>query len=448
MRSWKPVRMRSATKGHESAAVPTVHNRLRHARPDRLGLDGPLRQSFVHGYVLLGCVLLPVAVQPYADMIFVSGSAILLAHSVIDHFASAGTKVSSAAGGMKAPHGYYLVLSVIVLLAVATSEYSSVYTASTYAFVLAAGYQLDRSSASLGWQESGSHRMLSLIMTAIIGWQTVAARLSGQRFVLWSSWDENFSGIVTLLFLMWCVKNRFHLGVLVALSTLFVNESRLFLMLTLLFFALRVIKIVVPTNWRARSGTVALAILTMTVVTVPLSAYWVEVVAANGVATYRDSFNDTSNRMRFAANLMAIEQLAADPSLFLTGYDKDIKPVLGVIDVDDERSPLRQGDRAIVPHHAVFNLVLRSGAVFTLVYFLLVGRIVDRYFTRENWEYVVTYLLGSLFMHSLLIGPLLVFWLMILATPSARSTASRSKACPWWSHLPGAMKSTKGSVSA
>lgn len=399
----------------------------RRANPARHLIGRRAQANMVLCYAVLRSIVVPRAWQAYADLAFLALSAIMLLTTVVYSLrGTANPALPAEETRLKAPGVVYAGLTALVMLTVMTSPYGWTYTLVAYSFAIATAWHFTRNApTNRALASPRVESALSMIAAAVIAFQVLEALGTGEPFVLWSSWDGNFTGMVILLYLMWSIKLRNGLGVIAALSTVLVNESRLFIGLTLLLFAMRGLKHALPKGWSARRGTVAGIMGVMIVLSVPFSTYWVDVVGANGVAAYRTSINDTSNRMRFAANLAGIDRLKEDPALLLVGYDAQIKEELGVVDVDEGRASQMRGDRAVVPHHAFFNLALRSGVLFAVLYFLAVGRVVDQYFTKENFEYVVAYLMGSMIMHSLLVGSILVLWVAVLATPARDRAAFR-----------------------
>ena len=84
--------------------------------------------------------------------------------------------------------------------------------------------------------------------------------------------------------------------------------------------------------------------------------------------------NDTSNAIRFNSNLYAIEQISKDPLLIFRGYDIDIRRVMNIGNPFGDKDTLLasaslHGYRVVQPHHAVINLLLKHGVLYTIFYF-------------------------------------------------------------------------------
>lgn len=67
----------------------------------------------------------------------------------------------------------------------------------------------------------------------------------------------------------------------------------------------------------------------MFIITVSISYIWVYKVAIDGVKEYQQGLNDTSNKMRFVANIYAIDLIKNNKEeLIFYGYDNDFKDIL------------------------------------------------------------------------------------------------------------------------
>ena len=90
--------------------------------------------------------------------------------------------------------------------------------------------------------------------------------------------------------------------------------------------------------------------------------------------------NDTSNAIRFNSNLYAIEQISKDPLLIFRGYDIDIRRVMNIGNPFGDKDTLLasaslHGYRVVQPHHAVINLLLKHGVLYTIFYFAVFSKL-------------------------------------------------------------------------
>ncbi|MCS4520484.1 hypothetical protein JTT02_16640 [Clostridium botulinum] len=67
----------------------------------------------------------------------------------------------------------------------------------------------------------------------------------------------------------------------------------------------------------------------MLIIIISISYIWVSRVTIYGVKEYQQSLNDTSNKMRFVANIYAIDLIKNNKKeLMFYGYDNDFKDIL------------------------------------------------------------------------------------------------------------------------
>ncbi|MCC5425073.1 O-antigen ligase domain-containing protein, partial [Clostridium botulinum] len=157
----------------------------------------------------------------------------------------------------------------------------------------------------------------------------------------------------------------------------------------------------------------------MFIITVSISYIWVYKVAIDGVKEYQQGLNDTSNKMRFVANIYAIDLIKNNKEeLIFYGYDNDFKDIFSIYDYEIDLHRRFMGVRLVQPHNSILNINIRSGIIFSLLYFYILSRIIDKLYTKDNLEYILPYLFSTLFLHELLNRKFLVFWLILLCLPS------------------------------
>ncbi|MCS4465278.1 hypothetical protein JTT01_20070 [Clostridium botulinum] len=136
----------------------------------------------------------------------------------------------------------------------------------------------------------------------------------------------------------------------------------------------------------------------MFIITVSISYIWVYKVAIDGVKEYQQGLNDTSNKMRFVANIYAIDLLKNNKEkLIFYGYDNDFKDIFGIYDYEIDLHRRFMGVRLVQPHNSILNINIRSGIIFSLLYFYILSTIIDKLYTKDNLEYILPYLFSTLF---------------------------------------------------
>lgn len=236
-------------------------------------------------------------------------------------------------------------------------------------------------------------------------------------FILKSAWDKNFSGIALFLFYLFCEKRKFILGKLLIIFLVFIVGSRSLILLLILFYTLKWAKKFTTENFFTKTKKkIFLLLLSMPFLIILFSNYWVSNVSYYSFSEYGESINDNSNKMRFLANLKAYE-LIKEQSFLLSGYDDDIKDVLGISSPNTFDHTRYEGMRLVQPHNSVLNLIVKSGIVYTFIYLLILAEIIKRYWNKENIEYIIPYLINSMIMHSLLGSMYLLMWIFIIWLP-------------------------------
>ena len=142
--------------------------------------------------------------------------------------------------------------------------------------------------------------------------------------------------------------------------------------------------------------------------------------AFSNIGGYRSSLVDSSNKMRFNANIYAVN-LILNNNLVWSGYGSDLTTFMGVNDgMGNNQINLEyNGFRLVQSHDSVINIVTRTGIVPTLLYLLVLGLIVDRYKTYDNLEYYYSFLIYGLILNYYF-GPWIIAWIYILSLEPVR----------------------------
>lgn len=251
-------------------------------------------------------------------------------------------------------------------------------------------------------------------------------------YYVFGSYDKNYFGVVLFLFFCWCWYEKRKLGVAVCVVAALVLNSRGYQMM-LLCFAL--INAVIWIRAR-RKGSVSqpsrsvhpvvlfllFALMFFSIVT--FSWWWsTAVVGGDTVSASLASrgLNDTSNAIRFNSNLYAIEQISKDPLLIFRGYDIDIRRVMNIGNPFGDKDTLLasaslHGYRVVQPHHAVINLLLKHGVLYTIFYFAVFSIVIAPYARKETAGVWVPFFLVGMVMHSTMTSHYLLFFVFVLAT--------------------------------
>ena len=249
----------------------------------------------------------------------------------------------------------------------------------------------------------------------------------GEVFYIPGNNDKNFTAVSVLLFLCFCSKSKYNLGVLISIIIGIMLGSRLFILAIILFYVIKIIlkysdkldflkKIIdYVLNWRTKE--IFFIIIFSSILMIAISYYMVFSVPLKSISQDRTSFNDRSNAIRVRANVYAIETICKNPNFIFYGYDDNIKEVLGVEDI--KTSTKYRNFRLVQPHNFVLNLILRYGIILSIIYILIISKILSKLWNKENLPILITYIFMNMFMHSLLTRYYLIFFVYILNKKNA-----------------------------
>lgn len=228
--------------------------------------------------------------------------------------------------------------------------------------------------------------------------------------------DKNYTGVLVFLFFMLSLKLKHLSGIaLSCFYMLFMTNSRSFygmmaIFLLLKFFRNNIIYIIKFLNFKKTISQFCVLFLGVVV----LSIFWINYVSVNPLAHYKEGLNDGSNKMRFVANVYALNKMKDDTRFIYKGLGDHIKETLGVASEDYSQHTRVMGARLVQPHNCFINMMLKIGIIESIIYFCLLAYLIDKIRSCNNIEYYFPYIINACFMHSLLDGPFLVIWTFIL----------------------------------
>lgn len=337
--------------------------------------------------------------------------------------------------------GCLLILAAGVLVTICLSPYAKSLMLTYVAFLLLA-LLIFSERLNLPSENMNIETFFYLFVFSIIVYE-VASHV-GASFPMYISgaYDKNYLGILLFLFFSWCWSTGRKLGVLACFTAAALIGSRNYVIMLGIFLILEFVRVRRDNNGSKKHGDEArlrpIAIfglfVLMLLAIAAFSFWWSNSVVGSGTASYQAGMNDSSNAVRFNSDWYAIQHLFENPSLFLFGYDNDIISAMHIIqssELNGTETALTgtfyNGFRIVQPHHAILNMLLKEGVLFTIGYYSVLAYIFFRYFNRHNAAYWVPYLFGCMFMHSLLAGYYLIFLLVVLARVSTAESRSLSR---------------------
>ncbi|AUD14482.1 hypothetical protein CW734_13525 [Planococcus sp. MB-3u-03] len=112
--------------------------------------------------------------------------------------------------------------------------------------------------------------------------------------------------------------------------------------------------------------------------------------------------------------------------LLFYGYDNDIKSYLGIDSINTSEHSVYGGVRLVQTHNNILNIFIKTGIAFALIYLLILSKIIDKYYIKENIEYIFPYLINSIIMHSML-NTGFWFWILVLHLPKVNKSLIKLK---------------------
>lgn len=247
--------------------------------------------------------------------------------------------------------------------------------------------------------------------------------------------DKNKLGLLVFSYFAFCLKNDFKAGYILSVIMAINCGSRM------LFLALLCVGIVYLYNWITTKKGKKRKNIPEKIVNVILKPGWYFIIEiaficvfsfgfvawcqANGYAEYMSHLVDGSNYMRMTGNVYAIRTIISDPSYILWGLDGKFFEVLGIDSENLYMHTRYLGTRLVAPENDLLNMIMRSGLIYSLIYWFILTHIIKRYIRREN----IPLLLSFTYIYSLFLRPVLcrselvivVFVLAIITTDKSSS---------------------------
>lgn len=171
-------------------------------------------------------------------------------------------------------------------------------------------------------------------------------------------------------------------------------------------------------------------VLILVVVLVLIFSYvWVYVVSIGNLSDHRVSLNDGSNRKRFIANIYAWEEQLTkiDFNMLFCGFGGDLKLSMGI---QNDENVQYLGLRLVQSHNSVLNLLVRMGWIPGIIYLWLLVSFVCKYFTENNYEYIIPFFVNSMFI-SVYHPNYLILWCLIIALPCVKKDRISKRKLLW-----------------
>lgn len=203
-----------------------------------------------------------------------------------------------------------------------------------------------------------------------------------------SNGDPNVSGLFMLLFFFLCIKAKFKPGIILALISSLLFLSRNYFFSLLIFFAILCFEKAFA-KIASRINFPMLFILSnfIGIVIGEFFLKFVEVGFDYDTGSNRlFAVNDASNLYRFEANRFLIQSYLNDWHLALTGYGGNYESIFRPI--------------GAIIHNSFLEVIAYTGIALGVIYFYVIIRFINGYYTPDNFRYIYPYLFFCLFLHS------------------------------------------------
>lgn len=249
--------------------------------------------------------------------------------------------------------------------------------------------------------------------------------------------DKNKLGLLVFSYFVFCLKNDFKAGYILSVIMAINCGSRM------LFLALLCVGIVYLYNWiTTKKGKKRKNIperianfivkpgwyFLFEIIFISLfSLGFVAWCQTNGYSEYMSQLVDGSNYMRMVSNVYAIRTIISDPSYILWGLDGRIFEALGIESENMYLHTRYLGVRLVTPENDILNLVLRSGLLYTMIYWYILSHTIKRYDYLNNVPLLIPFTcIYSMFLRPVLCRGELIILVFILSIYSAESVNSLS----------------------
>lgn len=323
----------------------------------------------------------------------------------------------------------WTLLMISYLFYIISTQYSIGYTTTILLFLI-----IVRLSFPNGISELVRNRKLNIIVYTIMCISIIIQLIlpkygTNGKVTLFFVKDKNYTGVIMFLAFIYFNKNKLIFGqILCIILTLFL-DSRAYSLMIIIFYISKIFKknITYIGGKLSLNSSYKVLILSLIFIIV-FSNIWLNYVASSGVKNYQEGLNDISNKMRVVSNINVLDRIKNDIEnyyLIAYGYDYDIKNVLGISSYNTSSHAIRNGVRLVQPHNSILNIVIKSGIIFSIIYFYILSKLMDKIYTRENIEYILPYLANTIFLHGLLDTEYFLLFILVTSIPIYNKNKTR-----------------------
>ncbi|MBT2756711.1 hypothetical protein J7E71_12170 [Mesobacillus foraminis] len=373
-----------------------------------------LNKIVVFIYILVVFFILPTKYNFIADILFIiAGTGLILITWL------SKTKSKQNINFKVLDLLQYLFVGLVFIFILIFSQYSKTYITSNLFFLILLIYFFYRDNLKVkNGSEEWFYNFFYYLMCISLVVQIILSYKMNGSISLIIGWDKNYTGVILFLFFAFCYKRNKSFGILLSLISAAFLDSRGFILMIALFYSILIFRSPIYNLLKTFIFKKMFRILTFLLIFIcAFSYFWVYSIASQGTVDYQEGLNDGSNKMRFVANIKTFELIKENKNIVFYGFDNDLKKELGIESDNYSSHPRYLGARLVQTHNSILSIIIKTGFMFSFIYLLILSKILDKYFVKENIEYIFPFLASSMIMHSLLNTSLLLFWVLILHLP-------------------------------
>ena len=316
---------------------------------------------------------------------------------------------------------FVLIICIIAysLILVVTSEYTQNYIIRGWLSILLMYLFYTNGVERISRMGDG---ILWVMIDILLIYRTIVSERMADGSLIFHTafFDRIETECIIILFMFLGIKTKHYFCIVYTVWYLVtISTSRGSLMLFGLFFIVRYIKKAIPwfiskvVNIFRRPRILFYVFGCLLFVFIAFCYYWVNGVGVRNLTEYRASIFDTSNFARFSSSVYAVEVLLKNNNLLFSGFGTDLKEYMGL----NGGQRLFMGHALVQTHNSFLSLLLCYGIIPGAIYIAILCHIVRKYFTNDNLEYIIGFVIYTFIIVLLGKRNYDLFWVFILMTP-------------------------------
>lgn len=230
--------------------------------------------------------------------------------------------------------------------------------------------------------------------------------------------EKNHAAVILYLFFMLSNKLKYRNGIILTILLIpFVDSRGYILMITLFYVVKRYKRVIYNILKKLRLNNIFNLSLVSVIIILIFSYMFLKVVPHKAIV--EGSLGDSSNYIRFNANIYALKDIIKNKLIFF-GNDRNLLLNWGIFDGVKLKTFIYNGSYLVQPHSSFLNILVRIGILPFIIYIYILNKIMNRFFHIDNIEYILPYFIQALFLHKMIEGKLLILYVFVLAISNTK----------------------------